>query len=83
MPGPGYYNLENVEFGKASYIVSTMNSIKNSKFLRNRRPDFMVSKNNVPGPGTYSAISEFGYYKDDRNFKGEYSLCMIPKKYKK
>jgi len=62
MPDPGQYDQKLGINSHGKYVLSTVPSSKVPSFGRGNRNTYLLSATQVPGPGSYRAISEFGYY---------------------
>jgi len=62
VPGPGQYKEKNMLADKGHYILSTIAGPQTQRFAKGPKGKSVNSLKSVPGPGTYRAISEFGYY---------------------
>ncbi|KAL4477634.1 hypothetical protein ABPG74_002784 [Tetrahymena malaccensis] len=58
-PGPGQYNDDKQKL-VGQYINSRQRSISGTRFTTENRNVFQVSKQPIPGPGSYRAYTEFG-----------------------
>ena len=63
VPGPGYYPMKNTLGEKnGQYILSTVPSSGTQRFGKCRRNTEVIPRTQVPGPGAYRVLSEFGHY---------------------
>ncbi|CAG9334914.1 unnamed protein product [Blepharisma stoltei] len=79
LPGPGAYQINSSINEKGEYFVSKFQSSMSRSFGKSKRA-LMRSNSEYPGPGTYRAPSEFGYYESKVKLKLNMKLYEKAKK---